>query len=99
MILIADSGSTKTDWVLLDDKHRITYKTIGYNPYFTNSENIYRSVSENLIPQFDATTVQKVFFYGAGCSEADKNSIVNKALTRCFINAEVVVGHDMLAAA
>jgi glucosamine kinase len=99
MILIADSGSTKTDWVLLDDKSRFRYKTIGYNPYFTNSENIYHSVSETLLPQLDPTVVKKVFFYGAGCSEAEKTLIVDKALTRCFVNAEVIVGHDMLAAA
>jgi glucosamine kinase len=99
MILIADSGSTKTDWVLLDKKSRFTYKTIGYNPYFTNSENIYQSVSEKMNSLFDTSRVKKVYFYGAGCMEEDKTAIVNRALTRCFINADVKVGHDMLAAA
>jgi glucosamine kinase len=99
MILIADSGSTKTDWVLLDDKNQFRYKTIGYNPYFVNSENIYHSLTEKLVPQIDPLTVDSVYFYGAGCSTHDNVDIVNKALTRAFINSKVQVGHDMLAAA
>jgi glucosamine kinase len=99
MILIADSGSTKTDWVLLDDTNQQRYKTIGYNPYFINSESIYNSLSEKLVPELDPLVVKKVYFYGAGCSSADNIEIVNKALTRCFINSKVSVGHDMLAAA
>lgn len=99
MILIADSGSTKTDWVLINDNTRFQFKTIGYNPYFVNSENIYHSLAETLVPQFDPLTVKHVYFYGAGCSTASNNEIVSKALSRCFINAEIEVGHDMLAAA
>jgi glucosamine kinase len=99
MILIADSGSTKTDWVLLDQKNQKRYKTIGYNPYFINSESIYNSLSEKLVPELDPLVVKSVYFYGAGCSNTDNIEIVNKALTRCFINSHVAVGHDMLAAA
>lgn len=99
MILIADSGSTKTDWVLIDEKNHTRYKTIGYNPYFINSENIYHSLSEKLIPEFEPAVVKQVFFYGAGCSTNTNAAIVSNALTRCFINSEISVGHDMLAAA
>jgi glucosamine kinase len=99
MILIADSGSTKTDWVLIDKEKQLRFKTIGYNPYFVNSENIYHSLSEKLVPQFDPLVVENIFFYGAGCSTKTNVDIVNKALTRCFIKSKVSVGHDMLAAA
>jgi glucosamine kinase len=99
MILIADSGSTKTDWVLIDETKQQRYKTIGYNPYFINSESIYNSLSEKLVPELDPLIIKSVYFYGAGCSSADNVEIVNKALTRCFINSKVSVGHDMLAAA
>jgi glucosamine kinase len=99
MILIADSGSTKTDWVLLGGDKESRLKTIGYNPYFVNTENIYRSLSEQLVPQLDPLSVTEVNFYGAGCSTPENKEIVHKALTRCFINARVMVGHDMLAAA
>lgn len=99
MILIADSGSTKTDWVLLDEQNRFSYRTVGYNPYFVDTENIYQSLSQNLIPHMDPTSVTEVHFYGAGCMEPEKKAIVRKALARCFVTANVLVGHDMLAAA
>lgn len=99
MILIADSGSTKTDWVLLDNLNRSAYKTEGFNPYFTDKERIYATLSQKLVPHFDAGKVKEVFFYGAGCMEKDKIAVVHKALTRCFTNAKIHVGHDMLAAA
>ncbi|MGZ3901424.1 MAG: N-acetylglucosamine kinase [Bacteroidia bacterium] len=99
MILIADSGSTKTDWVLINESNQSRYKTIGYNPYFINSENIYHSLSEKLAPEIIPGAVKKVYFYGAGCSTTSNAAIVSKALTRCFINSEISVGHDMLAAA
>ena len=100
MILIADSGSTKTDWVLSDGKKNFTrYSTIGYNPYFINSDAIYESISQKLSSQLNASGVKKVFFYGAGCSTAENVSIVNHALSKLFSNAKISVGHDMLAAA
>ncbi|HXB40647.1 MAG TPA: N-acetylglucosamine kinase [Bacteroidia bacterium] len=100
MILIADSGSTKTDWVLLDEnENKFSYKTIGFNPHFTDSETIYNSLIEILIPQFDPGIVKKVFFYGAGCASINTVIIVNNALVKYFSNATVNVYHDMLAAA
>ena len=63
MILIADSGSTKTDWILTDkDKNQSRYNTIGYNPYFIDSSSIYDSLTLQLVSQFDAATVEKIFF-------------------------------------
>ncbi|MGZ3867056.1 MAG: N-acetylglucosamine kinase [Bacteroidia bacterium] len=100
MILIADSGSTKTDWVLVDkNANRSSYSTVGYNPYFINSETVYNSISEKLVPLLNSGIVKKVIFYGAGCSTTYNVNIINRALSRCFINAEVIVDHDILAAA
>ncbi len=102
MILIADSGSTKTDWALTNPETGAftVFHTIGYNPYFIDSEAIYYSLSENLIKSFDALTVDKVYFYGAGCSTAEKTEIVRKALSRTFTKASLIdVGHDLLGSA
>ncbi|MBL7892279.1 MAG: N-acetylglucosamine kinase [Bacteroidia bacterium] len=100
MLLIADSGSTKTDWVLIDKgKKQSRYNTIGYNPYFITTEKICDSLSQTLLPQLDAGSIKKIFFYGAGCSTPQKAAILFNALSKCFINAEVFVNHDMLAAA
>lgn len=100
MILIADSGSTKTDWVLTDGKNSATrYSTVGFNPYFTGADIIYESLSAKLSAQFDPLAVTRVYFYGAGCSTIENIGIASEALTRFFVNAEVSVAHDMLAAA
>lgn len=100
MILVADSGSTKTDWILTNDnKNQSRYSTIGYNPYFIDSESIYDSITLKLKSQLDGAAVKKVFFYGAGCSTPEKKEIVYKALIRCFPDSEVGVMHDLLGAA
>jgi len=100
MLLIADSGSTKTHWVLVDNKNpQLHYHTIGYNPYFIDGKGIYQSLAENLLPKLNAPIITKVFFYGAGCSSAEKIKIVEQAMVKAFPNAEMFVSHDLLAAA
>lgn len=100
MLLIADSGSTKTTWTLVDDKGTQTnFHSIGYNPYFIDTESIYHSLKESLLPQLQAESVSKIFFYGAGCSVPEKINIVQLALAKAFPNAELFVSHDLLAAA
>ena len=65
MILIAESGSTKTDWVLLGNKG-VTKRqqTLGINPYHQNTSSIVNIISS--LDKFDSVT--KIFFYGAGCT-------------------------------
>lgn len=101
MILIADSGSTKTDWALTDPEtgEFTIHHTIGYNPYFIDSEAVYYSLSENLVKGFDASTVKAVYFYGAGCATAEKKNTIYNALSRTFTNATIDVGHDLLGSA
>jgi N-acetylglucosamine kinase-like BadF-type ATPase len=99
MILIADSGSTKTDWILIGNGGKQCFKTMGYNPYFINSESIYQSLTQSLIPQIGTAKITGIYFYGAGCSNSENVNIVRKALSRCFLQSEIMVGHDMLAAA
>lgn len=99
MILIADSGSTKTDWVLVDDETRQRFRTIGYNPLFIGTEGIVQSLTEGLLTQLNAGLVKTVFFYGADCAVSENASIVKQALEHCFEKASVHVGHDLLAAA
>ncbi len=99
MLLIADSGSTKTDWVLIDSaQNRYSYSTIGYNPYFIGAEKIQQSLMQELLTKLDASQVRKVFFYGAGCSTNEKKEVLHAALANCFVNAEIAINHDLLAA-
>lgn len=52
-----------------------------------------------MIPKIDASRVKRIYFYGADCSDSKNAGVVYKALSQSFINSEVFVGHDMLAAA
>ncbi len=101
-ILIADSGSTKTDWVLLEKNNIIIqFQTIGFNPYFQSSEDIYNEIKTNLIPvlQTQLNTINHISFYGAGCSTPEKIQVVKQGLYLAFGNISSEVNHDLLAAA
>lgn len=98
MILIADSGSTKTDWRLVRGKDILSFSTIGFNPYHISNSQILEELHSSELVEF-SSLISKVFFYGAGCSSIDKNEIISEALSLFFINAEVEVNHDLLAAA
>lgn len=101
-ILIADSGSTKTDWVLIKDKNIVLqYQTIGFNPYFQSSEDIYNEIKDVLIPVLldQLYNIQHIAYYGAGCSTPDKVQVVKQGLYLAFGNILSEVNHDLLAAA
>ncbi len=102
MILIADSGSTKTDWILLD-KDTVVKKinTIGLNPYFFTKEKVVEVLNNELIPSLIEykNNIKTVYFYGAGCSNETNNGIINYALVNIFKNTKIFVEHDLLAAA
>lgn len=103
MILIADSGSTKTDWRLIDDKQLIhQFVTQGINPYFNTTEQILIVLKSELIPQlnFELSNFEfSIFFYGAGCRVEDKKKIVELALFEVFPKSKIEINTDMLGAA
>jgi len=101
MLLIADSGSTKTSWRLVDDNKKIShYLTDGLNPYFKSQGEIVEEIKSDLIPFLPhGAKVTNIYFYGAGCSSTNKCSLIEGALTQCFPGAKATVAHDILAAA
>jgi glucosamine kinase len=100
MILIADSGSTKTAWRLLNAQGEVTQAlTVGINPYYQDTPEIAQALKDSLLPQLPGTAPQQVYFYGAGCSAKDKQDLVAAALLAVFPNAQVHVHHDLEAAA
>jgi glucosamine kinase len=101
-ILIADSGSTKTDWVLLDGQTVVLKnQTIGFNPYFQSSETIFNELKNVLLPVLndELSKISCIYYYGAGCSNEDKKNVVAQGLGLAFPNIKVEVNHDLLAAA
>lgn len=100
MILIADSGSTKTDWRLLLPNGNISQATtVGFNPNYQTAAAIQTELSLNLLPQLGTTQPTQVYFYGAGCSTPDKCSMVASAILAVFPNSQVQVMSDAVAAA
>lgn len=100
--VIADSGSTKTDWVVIDDQSTVIkrIKTIGFNPYFQTSEVIFNEMHRVFLEcRIDFSKVTDVHYYGAGCSSEEKNLIIKNALQPQFIKAQIHVNHDLIAAA
>ena len=101
MILIADSGSTKTDWCVVENGQPIQQiSTKGINPFFQSEEEISNEIATSLLPQLKTNALDAVYFYGAGCGFPDKISMVHRAITKHLqIKREVEFNTDMLAVA
>ncbi|MFC2096148.1 hypothetical protein ACFLQ3_00440 [Bacteroidota bacterium] len=100
MILIADSGSTNTDWVIVNhDKIIDSFTTIGFNPYFTNGEEINNELETKFPENIKVTEISNIYFYGSGCSNSQNNKVIHDALIKFFNYSLIEVYHDLLAAA
>lgn len=106
MILIADSGSTKTSWCVTDNDRHTYIRTRGINPYQMDEEEICAILSHDLLPALqpllhygDTSVITDVFFYGAGCTP-EKSPVISKAI-HATVNAlsRTEVYSDMLGAA
>lgn len=101
-ILIADSGSTKTDWVLLSQKEiKLQTQTMGFSPYFQTSEEIATEIATVLLPQLatELSNIEQIYYYGTGCSSDDKKGIINNAIQQSLGNIPTEINHDLLASA
>jgi N-acetylglucosamine kinase-like BadF-type ATPase len=99
MILIADSGGSKTDWRFIDKNGTIGQASApGFNPYYQPIEDLKKNVKEILLPKIH-DEVSKIFFYGAGVSSAKNQNSIKTAFLEFFPQAEIEIGWDLLAAA
>lgn len=101
MILIADGGSTKADWVLLDAKGEVVLKTRtkGLNPAVFPVDLLNERVYENEDFQKIKDKVTEVYFYGAGCGTPKPTALLKSIFESFFMGAKVVVKEDTFAAA
>ncbi len=100
-ILIADSGSTKTDWVLTTAENSILeVETMGINPVRDSQDDIFDVIKNSLAPKIpQECQIQEIFFYGAGCIDPYKKS-VEEALANTFSTTpRIAVESDLLGAA
>ncbi len=99
MILLADSGSTKTDWKLIKGNEVVSsFQTIGFNPYIISSDAILEELNSSKLNAVKEE-VSQVHLYAAGCATSVNQLVLQKPLSLFFSNAKVAVSHDMLAAA
>lgn len=101
MILIADSGSTKTDWCVVERGQLVQQVfTKGTNPFFQSEEEISNEIATALLPQLKTNEFEAVHFYGAGCAFPDKIDTVRRAIaSHLRVKGDIEVSTDMLAAA
>lgn len=96
--LIIDSGSTKAEWILLDnsDKKKILH-TEGMHPLFTDLEKL-NHIIDNLENDFKKN-IDELYFYGAGCLAEDGKKIIESVLKNKFPKSKILVESDLLGAA
>jgi N-acetylglucosamine kinase-like BadF-type ATPase len=99
MILIADGGSTKTDWcVSTQGKQLQRITTLGLNPYFLSEDAIEREIQSSLLPELQTQAFDALFFYGAGCLP-EKIPLMQNALGKHLDSKTIEVNSDILGAA
>jgi N-acetylglucosamine kinase-like BadF-type ATPase len=99
MILIVDSGSTKTDWCLIDGAETAAqFTTEGYNPCYMGAEQLLGILNSKLPDGFDTDCVTNVAFYGAGVYE-DKHTVIEQAIRPVFPNAQKEAAMDLTGSA
>lgn len=100
MILIADGGSTKADWIAInkDKKEIFRVRTLGLNPAVIPDEEL----KNRIINMFELIKIKDevshIYFYGAGCGTPKASSVLKNVMESIFKNAEVSINEDMLAA-
>jgi glucosamine kinase len=100
MIVVADSGLTKTDWrIVLKDKTVTSFETKGLSPFFCNDEDYYNALVSAFPSDIEPANVSDVFFYGSGCAGEEKGYKAQQSLQSFFVNAHTFAYSDLLAAA
>lgn len=100
MILIADGGSTKADWIAINNKKEEAFRvrTLGLNPAIIPVDELHNRIVNMLQLINIKEEVTEIHFYGAGCGTAKPAAILKEVLSSIFVNAKVFIAEDMLAA-
>jgi len=99
MILVADSGGTKTEWRLLAKNRAVQQlQTVGFNPYYQPIDHLHTLIRDELAPAVSGP-VEKIFFYGTGVSSEKNQEAIKAAFHAFYADAHIEIGWDLLAAA
>lgn len=100
MIVIADSGATKTSWVAQNKGQNTRLSTEGISPYFFSSEQIAALVQDKLLNSLPSEPIEAIYYYGTGCATETNKLLVKNGLANGFkIDAPIEVESDLMAAA
>lgn len=97
--LIADSGATKTEWCLIDGKKKSILITQGMSPYFISAQQMEKILIDELQPRLEKVNIDKIHYYGTGCSNPDNVKMVKKVFKNIFPKADIKIEGDLMAAA
>ncbi|MCU4189398.1 N-acetylglucosamine kinase [Flavobacterium sp. HXWNR29] len=100
MKLLVDSGSTKADWIAIDDSGKVlfTTQTLGLNPEVLDKEEIINRLDDKFDISHNKDKATHLFFYGAGCGTDRMKNFLSDVFQLYFKNAAVVVHEDTYAA-
>lgn len=100
MLLIADSGSTKTQWCIVDGTQIVKQIfTHGINPYYQSREDIRSFIDMELANEIKGLAISDVHYYGAGCNTDEHRKTISDALTVHLPGIEIEVNTDLLGSA
>ena len=97
--LIADSGSTKTEWCLLKDEKPVIFTSQGMSPYFLNDTGMAKIIQDEVIPHLKKQPINEIHFYGTGCKDPHNKKRVKKVFEKNFLEANISVENDLFGAA
>ena len=101
MILIVDSGSTKCDWIAVDNNGKQLFEKIrtkGLNPAILKEKKLKKIIKSSEELMRVKSEVTHLFFYGAGCGTEKPKTMLTHVLQFIFLNAHVEVEEDTMAA-
>ncbi|HUZ61385.1 MAG TPA: hypothetical protein VMU83_21600 [Hanamia sp.] len=97
--LIADSGSTKTEWCLLKNNKSTLFTTQGMSPYFVNTVQVEQIIRNEVFPFLRKNIPDEIYFYGTGCKNPENLKMFQKVFHKIFPEATAYVDNDLSGAA
>jgi len=100
MILIAESGSTKCDWVLIEKpENKVTrFRTKGLNPAVLKEKDLHKIISKEITLINNKDSIKEIYFFGAGCNTDSNNKVLENILSSLFKVDTLLIAEDMMAA-
>lgn len=100
MKLLVDSGSTKADWIAIDENGKVlfTTQTLGLNPEVLDKKEIIERLNDKFDIEHNKEKAKKLYFYGAGCGTDRMKNFLTEVFNEYFTNADVIVNEDTYAA-